>query len=115
MSTAELLALLLGPGPHKSARISATACWRQRGLATADCRNPVAALTGFLAWNARAVAIHAAPSLVAAWPGRSDSRGRRPVPRDVVQWYAPRMEDLPVEEFHVAVLDAQHRLERALP
>ena len=26
--------------------------------------------------------------------------------------FAPRLEDLPVEEFHVAVLDAQHRLER---
>ncbi len=33
-------------------------------------------------------------------------------PRDVVQWYAPRLEDLGVEEFHVAILDAQHRLER---
>jgi DNA repair protein RadC len=26
--------------------------------------------------------------------------------------YGPRLEDLPVEEFHVAVLDAQHRLDR---
>ena len=33
-------------------------------------------------------------------------------PRDVVAYFAPRMEDLPVEEFHVAVLDSQHRLER---
>jgi DNA repair protein RadC len=33
-------------------------------------------------------------------------------PRDVVAHFAPRLEDLPVEEFHVAVLDAQHRLER---
>jgi DNA repair protein RadC len=33
-------------------------------------------------------------------------------PRDVVALFAPRLEDLPVEEFHVAVLDAQHRLER---
>ena len=33
-------------------------------------------------------------------------------PRDVVAVLAPRMEDLPVEEFHVIVLDAQHRLER---
>jgi DNA repair protein RadC len=30
----------------------------------------------------------------------------------VWQLYAPRLQDLPVEEFHVAVLDAQHRLER---
>ena len=33
-------------------------------------------------------------------------------PRDVSRMFAPRLEDLPVEEFHVAVLDAQHRLER---
>jgi DNA repair protein RadC len=33
-------------------------------------------------------------------------------PRDVWAAFAPRLEDLPVEEFHVAVLDAQHRLER---
>jgi DNA repair protein RadC len=33
-------------------------------------------------------------------------------PRDVWMAYAPRLEDLPVEEFHVAVLDAQHRLDR---
>jgi DNA repair protein RadC len=26
--------------------------------------------------------------------------------------YAGRLQDLPVEEFHVAVLDAQHRMER---
>jgi DNA repair protein RadC len=33
-------------------------------------------------------------------------------PRDVYAVYATRLEDLPVEEFHVAVLDSQHRLER---
>ena len=33
-------------------------------------------------------------------------------PMDVYRLFAPRLEDLPVEEFHVAVLDTQHRLER---
>ncbi|GAC1515840.1 MAG: hypothetical protein NVS1B4_08000 [Gemmatimonadaceae bacterium] len=33
-------------------------------------------------------------------------------PRDVHAIFGPRLEDLPVEEFHVAVLDSQHRLER---
>lgn len=33
-------------------------------------------------------------------------------PRDVVAVMAPRLEDLPVEEFHVIILDSQHRLER---
>lgn len=33
-------------------------------------------------------------------------------PKDVAAIMAPRMEDLPVEELHVLVLDAQHHLER---
>ena len=33
-------------------------------------------------------------------------------PRDVYEIFAQRLEDSPVEEFHVAVLDSQHRLER---
>jgi DNA repair protein RadC len=33
-------------------------------------------------------------------------------PRDVYAAFAARLEDLPVEEFHVAILDSQHRLER---
>jgi DNA repair protein RadC len=62
---------------------------------------------------ARAVAIHAALELgrrQAAEPGDLGTPVRSP--RDVWQHYAPRLQDLPVEEFHVAVLDAQHRLER---
>lgn len=33
-------------------------------------------------------------------------------PRDVVAIMAPRLEDLPVEEFHVLILDAHHRFDR---
>jgi DNA repair proteins len=33
-------------------------------------------------------------------------------PRDVYEIFGQRLEDLPVEEFHVVVLDSQHRLER---
>jgi len=43
--------------------------------------------------------------------GRIDGIAIR-TPRDIVEVFGSRMEDLPVEEFHVAVLDAQHRLER---
>lgn len=35
-------------------------------------------------------------------------------PRDVVQVMAPRLEDLNHEEFHVLILDAQHRLNRSV-
>ena len=59
------------------------------------------------------MAIHAALELGrrAAVETRDDGA---PVcsPRDVYELYAARLQDLPVEEFHVAVLDAQHRLER---
>lgn len=33
-------------------------------------------------------------------------------PRDVVQLMSPRLEDMTVEEFHVLILDSQHRVER---
>jgi DNA repair protein RadC len=33
-------------------------------------------------------------------------------PRDVVAMFAPRLQELPVEEFHVAILDTQCRVER---
>ena len=63
--------------------------------------------------TARAVAVHAALELGRrlAAESREDGAPLRS-PRDVYAAYAPRLEDLPVEEFHVAVLDAQHRLER---
>jgi DNA repair protein RadC len=63
--------------------------------------------------QARASAVHAALELgrrlaLEAREAGVPMRG----PHDVAAIYAPRMQELPVEEFHVAVLDAQHRLER---
>jgi DNA repair protein RadC len=57
--------------------------------------------------------VHAALELGRRLSGEAREEGA-PVrsPRDVVALFAPRLEDLPVEEFHVAVLDSQHRLER---
>src|SRR4029077_1770317 len=61
----------------------------------------------------RATMIHAALELGRRMVGEGRAEAT-PVrsPRDVVAVYAPRLEDMPVEEFHVAILDAQHRLER---
>ena len=116
LSTAELLALLMGSGGREQ-----SALHLGRSLLTASggslrrmARDPVAALTTIPGIGmARAVAVHAALELGRRLAGEERVPGA-PIqsPRDVVQWYAPRMEDLPVEEFHVAVLDAQHRLER---
>ena len=75
---------------------------------------PVAALTALDGvGTARALAVHAALELGrrAAAEGRDEGAPVRS-PRDVYALFAPRLEDLPVEEFHVAVLDSQHRLER---
>lgn len=116
LSTAELLALLLGSGTkdRSALQLGHTLFASFGGSLRRIARDPVASLTAIPGVGmARAVGIHAALELGRRLAGEERQPGA-PIqsPRDVVQWYAPRMEDLPVEEFHVAVLDAQHRLER---
>ena len=116
LSANELLAILIGAGTrHRSALALAqdvlAGCGGSlRRLAT----QPVAALTTVNGLGtARAVAIHAALEIGRRLAGeaREDGAPLR-APRDVWAVFAPRLEDLPVEEFHVAVLDSQHRLDR---
>ena len=116
LSSAELLAIVVGTGAAgRSAlevgqAILAGAGGSLRRLAA----QPVAALTGLEGvGTARAVIVHAALELGRrmAVEERSDGAPVRS-PRDVFRVFSPRLEDLPVEEFHVAVLDSQHRLER---
>jgi DNA repair protein RadC len=61
----------------------------------------------------RALAVHAALEVGRRLAAEGVSEGA-PLrgPRDVWRYFAPRLEGLAVEEFHVAILDAQHRLER---
>jgi DNA repair protein RadC len=116
LSTVELLALVLGAGAGRRSALAvgqeviAAAGGSLRRLAA----QPVASLTALCGvGTARAVAIHAALELGrrAALEARDEGAPVRS-PRDVFALFAPRLEDLPVEEFHVAVLDSQHRLER---
>ena len=116
LSSAELLAILIGSGTAGSSALVLA----HQVLAQSDgslrrlAGKPVAALTAVRGLgSARAVAIHAALELGrrTAAESRDDGAPLRN-PRDVWAVYAPRLEDLPVEEFHVAVLDAQHRLDR---
>ncbi|MCX5764742.1 MAG: DNA repair protein RadC [Gemmatimonadetes bacterium] len=116
LSSAELLAILIGTGTAGRSALAvahdalATTAGSLRRLST----QPVAGLTAVPGLGAaRAVAIHAALELGRrlATERRDDGAPMRS-PRDVWAAFAPRLEDLPVEEFHVAVLDAQHRLER---
>jgi DNA repair protein RadC len=116
LSSAELLALLIGAGGtgssalHVGQLLLAGAGGSLRRIAM----QPVAALTETSGVGmARAVTVHAALELGRrlATETRDDGVPVRS-PRDVARLFAPRLEDLPVEEFHVAILDAQHRLER---
>jgi len=116
LSTAELLAIVVGAGVARRSALSvgeelmAAAGGSLRRIAG----RPVASLTSHAGvGTARAVAIHAALELGRRFAAEAREEGA-PVrsPRDVHAIFAPRLEDLPVEEFHVAVLDAQHRLER---
>jgi DNA repair protein RadC len=116
LSTAELLAILLGAGGsgRSAVQIGQSILSEAGGALRWITRQPVAALTAVPGVGlARAVAIHASLELGRrmAAEGRQDGAPIRS-PRDVAEYFAPRMEDLPVEEFHVAVLDAQHRMER---
>ena len=116
LTTQELLALLLGVGGRSG---SALVC-AQRLLARADgslgrlSALPLGALEAVDGvGTARAVAVKAGLEL-----GRRMTLELRGVgvpvrsPRDVVAAFAPRLQELPVEEFHVVILDTQCRMER---
>jgi len=116
LSSAELLAILVGSGSrgNSAVGIGHEILASARGSLRRLSAQPVATLTNLTGMGtARAVAIHAALEL-----GRRMSAEERddgiPVrcPRDVHDIFGGRLQDLPVEEFHVAVLDSQHRLER---
>ncbi|HEU4630787.1 MAG TPA: DNA repair protein RadC [Gemmatimonadaceae bacterium] len=116
LTTAELLAIVLGSGGSGGSAL-ATA---QALLAHVDgslrrlAMQPIAALTAVHGvGGARAACVHAVLEIGRRLAAEARDEGA-PLrsPRDVYRAFAPRLEDLPVEEFHVAVLDAQHRLER---
>ena len=116
LSSSELLAILLGSGSEGRSALGIgqeilSAC---RGSLRLLATQPVATLTSVRGvGTARAVCIHAALELGRRMAAEERQEGA-PVrwPRDVFEIFAQRLEDLPVEEFHVAVLDSQHRLER---
>ncbi|HEY2065732.1 MAG TPA: DNA repair protein RadC [Gemmatimonadaceae bacterium] len=116
LSSAELLAVVLGAGGagRSALHVAQALLAGSGGSLRRMAAQPVAALTAIAGVGmARAVTVHAALELGRrlASEARDDGAPVRS-PRDVARLFAPRLEDLPVEEFHVAVLDAQHRLER---
>jgi len=118
LASAELLAILVGAGTtgRSAVRVGEEILTRSEGSLRKLASQPVAALTRCAGIGpVRAVTIHAALELGRrmAVEAREEGAPLRS-PRDVYSAFAGRLEDLPVEEFHVAVLDAQHRLERDL-
>jgi DNA repair protein RadC len=116
LSSAELIAILLGSGGagRTALQLGQTVLAAAGGSLRRIAMQPIAALTGVTGvGSARAAGIHAALELGRRMAAEARADGA-PVrsPRDIVELFAPRLEDLPVEEFHVAVLDSQHRLER---
>jgi DNA repair protein RadC len=116
LSAPELLALIIGAGTRGRSALALAheVLSRADGSLRRLGDRPVASLAAQPGLGAaRAVAIHAALELGRRLAGEAsgDTTPLR-APRDVWRAFAPRLEDLPVEEFHVAILDAQHRLSR---
>ena len=112
LTTTELLAIVIGgdAGMEAAARLYQSCDGSLRKLA----RLPRAALT-----KTQGIGDATADRLVAALEvGRRYCAEERPTgtairsPRDVFVAMSPKLQDLAVEEFHVVILDAQHRLER---
>jgi DNA repair protein RadC len=118
LADAELLALVVGQGTagHPAEAIAAAILARAGGSIRRLATFPLGVLASVPGVGAaRAAAIAAALEL-----GRRLAVGAeadRPVlhsPADVVACFGPRLAGLPVEEFHVALVDAKHHLERAV-
>lgn len=116
LTSTELLALVLGVATagQPATQTAAQALQRAGGSLRRLGQLPLATLADLPGLGeVRALAVHAALELGRrlAAEGADDGEPMRG-PRDVWRFYAPRLEGLTVEEFHVAVLDSQHRLER---
>ena len=115
LSTVELLAIVLGAGTAAGSalEVARSLLAAEEGSLRRLALRPVGALTTVQGvGGARAACVHAVLELGRRLAAEARDAGA-PLrsPRDVFRHFQ-RLEDCPVEEFHVAVLDAQHRLER---
>jgi DNA repair protein RadC len=116
LSAVELVALLIGSGAGRRSalEVAQEILARNDGALRRLASSPIASLRAIQGVGpAKAVVLHAALELGRRLAAETRSIGVAVAgPLDVYHHFAPRLEDLPVEEFHVAVLDTQHRLER---
>ena len=110
LANAELLAIVADIGRERAEGILKGA---EQSLRRIAMQVPAALTTAPGMGLGRAVKVFAALELGRRMAAESRDDGA-PIrsPRDVADTMARRLEDLPVEEFHVLVLDSQHRLER---
>jgi DNA repair protein RadC len=116
LGAAELLTIVVGTGGrhHSAVDVAHGILAASGGSLRRIAAQPVAMLTALPGVGmARAVTIHAALELGRRMASEArEENVRIRSPRDVHLAFAPKLEDLGVEEFHVAVLDAQHCLDR---
>ena len=115
LSAVELIAIIFGSGSEGRSAIDLAhdVLAASQGSLRRLSSRPVAALTSVRGVGpTRAVTVHAALELGRRMVAEQREEGAPlRAARDVFAAYADRLADLPVEEFHVATLDAQHRLE----
>lgn len=111
LSTAELLAAVAGPAAALESlhiALSTVGLEAMAGWSPAHIRS--ALKVSQRAASAIACAFELGRRTAVAPVEKEPMRG----PRDIWRYFGPRLEALTVEEFHVAILDAQHRLEKTV-
>jgi len=115
LTTVELTAILLGAGAQgrSSLDVSRELLAGTQGSLKRLVARPLATLTGVRGVGlVRAITIHAALELGRRMMAELVDEGAPMMTaQDVYAMYAPRIEDLTYEEFHVGILDAKHRLD----
>lgn len=116
LSSIELLAIVLGAGNRSQSALTLAhhALARVGGSLRRMASEPVAVLTEVPGiGRTKAAIIHASLELGRRMMQETRQEGLTVrSPHDIYRVFGPRLEDLPVEEFHVAVLDSQQRLQR---
>lgn len=116
LSSIELLAIVLGAGTRSQSALTLAhhALARAGGSLRRMASEPMALLTEVPGiGRTKASVIHASLELGRRMMQETRQEGLTVrSPHDIYRVFGPRLEDLPVEEFHVAVLDSQQRLQR---
>ncbi len=115
LSSVDLIAILLGSGSEgrSALDVGREILSSTQGSLKQIASRPLPSLTAIRGVGpARAVTIHAALELGRRMANEQSFEGiRLKSARDVYRIYGPQLQDLPVEEFRVATLDAKHRLQ----